>query len=72
MTPRGIAITLIWLGALVLLGVLLHRFLRGAWSLEDEDIPAITLGQKLLAGLALAAACLGAGLFVWSWQHGLG
>ncbi|MBI3446487.1 MAG: hypothetical protein HY055_14300 [Magnetospirillum sp.] len=72
MTPRAIAITLIWVGALVLLGLLLHRFTRGAWSLEDEDIPTITLRQKLLAGLALAAACGGIGLFVWSWQHGLG
>ena len=71
MTPRGIAIALIWLGALMLLGMLVYRFTRGAWSLEDEEIPAITLRQKLLAGFALSVTGGGVGLFVWSW-YGLG
>ncbi|EME71453.1 hypothetical protein H261_03553 [Paramagnetospirillum caucaseum] len=71
MTLRAIAIALLWVGVLALLGLMLHRFVRGAWSLEDDDIPAVSPGQKLLAGLALAAAAAGLGLFVWSW-HGMG
>lgn len=71
MTPRAIAIALIWVGVLALLGLLVHRFVRGAWSLEDDDIPAISPQQKLLAGLALAAAAAGLGLFVRSW-YGMG
>jgi hypothetical protein len=68
MTPRAIAVTLIWVGVLVLLGLLLHRFARGAWSLEDDDIPVISLWQKLVAAFALTAAAAGLGLFVWSWN----
>lgn len=64
---------LVWGGALLLLGLLLHRFRRGAWSLEDDDIPAAGIGQKLVAGLGVAAAVAGAALFVWSWLgHGVG
>jgi hypothetical protein len=68
MTPRVVAVILIWGGVLALLGVLVFRFARGAWSLEDGDVPAITGPQKALAGLALAAAVAGVGLFVWSWN----
>ncbi|ARJ65600.1 hypothetical protein WV31_07985 [Magnetospirillum sp. ME-1] len=71
MSPRAIAIALMWVGALVLLGLLVHRFARGAWSLEDEDVPAISARQKLLSALALAAATGGVALFVWSW-NGMG
>lgn len=70
MSPRAIAITLMWVGAVVLLGLLIHRFTRGAWSLEDDDIPAISARQKLLAALALASTAGGVALFVWSW-HGM-
>jgi hypothetical protein len=48
--------------------LLLHRFSRGAWSLEDDDIPAVSLWQKLVAALALTATAAGLGLFVWSWN----
>ncbi|BAE51064.1 hypothetical protein [Paramagnetospirillum magneticum] len=68
MSPRAIAIALIWVGVLVLLGLLAHRFTRGAWSLEDDDVPVISPRQKLLAALALAATTGGLGLFVWSWN----
>lgn len=71
MSPRAIAITLMWVGAVALLGLLVHRFSRGAWSLEDEDVPAISLRQKLLAALALGLAAGGVALFVWSW-NGMG
>lgn len=71
MTPRAIAVALIWAGVLVLLGLLLYRFTRGAWSLEDEDIPVISIWQKLVAAFALTATAAGLGLFVWSW-NGMG
>ena len=67
MTPRGIAITLIWAGVLLLLGLLAFRFVRGSWSLEDEDVPAVTWKQKALAAAALAATAAGTGLFIWDW-----
>lgn len=73
MTPRGIAIALIWVGTLLLLGMLLYRFRLGAWSLEDEDIPPPSLTHRLIAGGGLLAATAGVGLFVWSYfDHGVG
>lgn len=71
MTLSAVAVVLIWGGVLALLGILLFRFSRGAWSLEDGDIPVITGPQKVLAALALAATAAGIGLFVWSW-NGMG
>ncbi|WP_041041096.1 hypothetical protein [Paramagnetospirillum magnetotacticum] len=71
MSLRAIAIILIWVGVLALLGVLVHRFTRGAWSLEDDDIPVISPRQKLAAALALATTTAGLGLFIWSW-YGMG
>lgn len=71
MSWGAIAVTLMWVGVLALLGLMLHRFVRGAWSLEDDDIPAISPHQKVVAGLALTAAAAGLGLFVWSW-YGMG
>ena len=71
MSSGAIAVTLMWVGVLALLGLMLHRFVRGAWSLEDDDVPAISPFQKLLAGLALTAAAAGLALFVWSW-NGMG
>ena len=67
MTIRAIAVALIWAGAALLLGLLLFRFVRGSWSLEDDDVPAVTWRQKALAAAALAAALAGTGLFVWDW-----
>ncbi len=67
MTPRDLAMALVWSGALLLAGLLLYRFRRGAWSLEDAEIPSAGPGQKLAAGLAMAAAAAGIGLFIWSY-----
>ncbi|RAU22483.1 hypothetical protein CU669_07235 [Paramagnetospirillum kuznetsovii] len=73
MTPRDLALGLMWSGTLLLAGLLLYRLRLGAWSLEDEEIPKSTQGQWVTAGLALSAAGLGLGLFVWSWfAHGVG
>jgi hypothetical protein len=71
MSLGAIAVTLMWVGVLALLGLMLHRFIRGAWSLEDDDVPAISPYQKLVAGLALTSTAAGLGLFVWSW-YGMG
>lgn len=68
MTPRGIGIALIWSGAVLLLGVLLYRLARGAWSLDDADIPPATWPQRLSAGAALVITALGIGLFVWDYS----
>jgi len=68
MTPRAVAITLIWLGTVGLLGVLVYRLRRGAWSLEDEDIPPATGLQRLGAALALAVTAAGIALFIWDWS----
>ncbi|CUW40143.1 protein of unknown function [Magnetospirillum sp. XM-1] len=71
MSLRAIAIALMWVGVVALLGLMVHRFTRGAWSLEDDDIPVISTGQKLLAALALGLTAAGVALFVWSW-NGMG
>jgi hypothetical protein len=65
-TIRAIGIALIWAGVVMLAGLLVQRFRRGAWSLEDEDIPPVALGQKVFAGLAMAATTGGTGLVIWS------
>jgi hypothetical protein len=71
MSLRAMAVALIWVGVVALLVLLVHRFTRGAWSLEDDDVPAISPRQKLLAALSLAATTGGLGLFIWSW-YGMG
>ncbi|OAN50817.1 hypothetical protein A6A04_17100 [Paramagnetospirillum marisnigri] len=73
MTLRDLAMALVWGGAALLLAVLIHRFRRGAWSLEDEDVPHASLGQRLLFALALLLAAAGTALFIWSYLgHGVG
>lgn len=68
MTLRAVAVVLIWGGVLTLLGVLVFRFARGAWSLEDDDVPVITGPQKVMVAVALAAAVAGVVLFIRSWN----
>ena len=68
MTLRAVAVVLIWGGGLTLLGVLVFRFARGAWSLEDDDVPVITGPQKVMVAVALAAAVAGVVLFIRSWN----
>ncbi|WP_254432505.1 hypothetical protein [Magnetospirillum sp. SS-4] len=57
---------LVWAAVAVALGLLLHRFSRGAWSLEDDDIPPVTRIQKLLGLGILVAALGGTVVVVWS------
>lgn len=64
MTLRALGITLIWAGVVMLAGLLLRRFMRGAWSLEDEDVPRVTPWQKGFAILAVAATIGGLGLVI--------
>ena len=66
MTLRAVGITLIWIGVVLLAGLLARRFLRGAWSLEDEDVPPVSFWQKGFAALALATTIGGIGLVIWS------
>ena len=66
MTLRALGLVLIWAGAGVALGLLLHRFIRGAWSLEDEEIPAVTRRQQIIGLGALVSAITGTLLMVWS------
>ncbi len=66
MTLRTLGLVLIWAGAGGALGLLLHRFIRGAWSLEDEEIPAVTRHQQLIVLGALVSAIAGTLLMVWS------
>ncbi|TAN72364.1 MAG: hypothetical protein EPN20_03745 [Magnetospirillum sp.] len=66
MTLRALGIALIWAGVAMLAGLLLRRFGRGAWSLEDEDVPPVSSGHKAWAVLALAIAAGGIGLVIWS------
>ena len=66
MTLRAMGIALIWAGVVMLAGLLIQRFRRGAWSLEDDEIPPVALGQKLFAALAMAATASGTGLVIWS------
>jgi hypothetical protein len=67
MTPRDLAMALVWAGALLLAGLLLYRFRRGAWSLEDEDIPPPSPAQKLCALAGMLTALAGIVLFIWSY-----
>ena len=66
MTIRAMGIALIWAGVVMLAGLLILRFRRGAWSLEDEEIPPVPLGQKVFAALAMAVTTGGTGLVIWS------
>jgi hypothetical protein len=63
---RSLGIVLIWVGVVMLAGLLVQRFRRGAWSLEDDEIPPVALGQKIFAGLAMAVTTGGTGLVIWS------
>ncbi|CAA7623647.1 conserved hypothetical protein [Candidatus Terasakiella magnetica] len=65
MTIRGSGIALIWLGMAVLLGLLIHRFRRGAWSLDDDQIPVTTARQQGVFAAALTLTVLGTGLVIW-------
>ncbi len=67
MTPRGFAITLVWLGAALLLGLLLFRLVGGAWSLDDDEVPPVSSRQKALAVVALIVTVLGTAIFIWDW-----
>lgn len=67
MSLRAVAVTLVWVGTGALLWLLLRRFARGSWSLEDDDVPAVSPRQKVVAALGLTAAAAGVILFVWSW-----
>lgn len=67
MSLRAVAVTLVWVGTGALLWLLLRRFARGSWSLEDEDVPVVSFRQKVIAALALLAAAAGLILFIWSW-----
>jgi Fe-S cluster assembly ATPase SufC len=60
MSAGTVASLLLWGGVALLLGLLAYRFRQGAWSLEDEDIPAVSPAQRWLAGLALLLSALGA------------
>jgi hypothetical protein len=64
MSPRDLGITLIWAGAAVVLALLLYRLGRGAWSLEDDEVPPVSILQKVGGALALIAAIIGTVLFV--------
>ncbi|MDO8606338.1 MAG: hypothetical protein Q7R40_07375 [Phaeospirillum sp.] len=66
MTVRALGIALIWVGVVILAGLLARRFLRGAWSLEDEDVPPVSPWHKGFAALAFATAAGGVGLVIWS------
>ena len=64
MTIRALGITLIWVGVVLLAGLLLRRFRRGAWSLEDDDVPPVDVWHKVMAILALTATMGGIGLVI--------
>ncbi len=66
MTIRALGIALIWAGVAMLAGLLLRRFVGGAWSLEDEDVPPVNAWHKGVAILALVATIGGIGLVIWS------
>ena len=66
MTLWTLGLVLIWVGTGGALGLLLYRFVRGAWSLEDEDVPPVSPWHKGFAALAFATAAGGVGLVIWS------
>jgi hypothetical protein len=70
-SDAALSMVLIWGGVGALLGLMAYRFARGAWSLEDEDIPAVSSLHRVLAWLAVLAAAAGLVLFVRDW-HGMG
>lgn len=71
MSDAALSMALMWGGVGALLGLIAYRFARGAWSLEDADIPAISSVQRVLAVLALAVTIAGLVLFIRDW-HGVG
>ncbi len=64
MTPRDLGIALIWAAAVVAIILLLYRLRRGAWSLEDAEVPPVSILQKAVSVLVLAAAISGTVLFI--------
>lgn len=60
-------ITLMWLGALLLVAVLQHRIRNGAWQAESlEDPPPPERWVVAVAACGMALAALGSGVLLWS------
>jgi uncharacterized membrane protein (DUF106 family) len=60
-------LSLIWGGLLSVIGVLVHRIRRGAWTEQAFDaIPAISRWSVLAVAVAVLAVIVGTVLFVLS------
>lgn len=67
MDERTLGLTLLWLGVLLLVGVLAQRVRKGAWG-EDafEQAPKVPAWTAALAAIGLGLAFVGGGVAIWS------
>lgn len=67
MELRTVGFALIWLGALLLVAVLVHRVREGAWRPEAfEETPPIARWPLVATAGGVLAAVVGVALMAWS------
>lgn len=67
MELRGIGLTLVWIGSILLVAVLQHRIRKGAFGEQAlEEAPPIERWSVRIAIAGMVLALVGAAMTVWS------
>lgn len=67
MDLRTVGFVLIWLGAVLLVAVLVHRVRRGAWGPDAfDETPPLARWPQAVSIAGVVAALTGAALMAWS------